>query len=51
MYQENAMKLLHLYNNNFDLAKLHVLYPMVMNLQENRQTMVELARTHPDHLK
>lgn len=50
MYRENALKLLSFYKYNYDLAKLHILYPMVMNLPENRATMIELARTHPDHL-
>ena len=31
MYQENAMKLLNFYDNNYNLAKFHVLYPVVMN--------------------
>lgn len=39
MYQENAMKLLHLYDYNFDLAKFHALYPMVMNDPVKRREM------------
>jgi len=30
MYKENAFKLLNEYGYNFDLAKFHVLYPMLM---------------------
>lgn len=39
MYHENAMKLLHLYDYNFDLAKFHALYPMVMNDPRKRREM------------
>lgn len=50
MYQENAMKLLHLYDYNFDLAKFHALYPMVMNDPIKRREMQEIARNHPIEL-
>ena len=31
MYKENAIKLLKFYDYNYDLAKFHALYPMIMN--------------------
>jgi hypothetical protein len=37
MYQENAMKLLKFYENNYNLAKFHVLYPIVMNDPQKRE--------------
>lgn len=50
MYQENAMKLLHLYDYNFDLAKFHALYPMVMNDPSKRYEMQEIAKKYPVEL-
>ena len=50
MYHENAMKLLHLYDYNFDLAKFHALYPMVMNDPWKRREMQEIASSHPIEL-
>ena len=50
MYHENAMKLLHLYDYNFDLAKFHALYPMIMNDPTKRREMQEIAKKHPIEL-
>ena len=50
MLKENALRLLSFYDYEFNLAKLHVLYPMVMNCEENRATMVQLAKSHPEQL-
>lgn len=50
MYHENAMKLLHLYDYNFDLAKFHALYPMVMNDPRKRHEMQEIAKNYPIEL-
>lgn len=50
MYHENAMKLLHIYNYNFDLAKFHALYPMIMNDPQKRYQMIEIAKSYPKDL-
>ena len=42
--EENALKLLTFYDYQIDLAKLHILHPMVMNIPENRAAMVTLGR-------
>lgn len=51
MYKENAYKLLHQYNYNFDLAKFHILYPQVMSDPDSRYQMIEIAKTHPKDLE
>ena len=48
MIKENALKLLALYDYDTNLAKLHVLYPMVMNDAQNRETMIQLGKQHPE---
>ena len=40
MYKENAIKLLKFYDYNYDLAKFHALYPMIMNDPQKRYTIV-----------
>jgi hypothetical protein len=40
MYKENAYKLLHSYNYNFDLAKFHILYPQVMSDSDSKYQMI-----------
>lgn len=50
MYHENAMKLLHLYDYNFDLAKFHALYPLIMNDPTKRKELQEIAKNHPIEL-
>lgn len=47
MYKENAMKLLNDYDYNFDLAKFHVLYPMLMADSIKRCQIVSAAVKHP----
>ena len=39
-YQEKAMKLLHEYDYNFNLAKFHILYPSVMAVPEQREEIL-----------
>lgn len=39
-YQEKAMKLLHEYNYNYNLAKFHILYPTVMAIPEQREEIL-----------
>lgn len=39
-YQEKALKLLHSYNHNYNLAKFHILYPTVMAIPEQREEIL-----------
>ena len=47
MFKENAMKLLNEYGYNFDLAKFHVLYPLVMADPVRKLQIQEAAAKHP----
>lgn len=49
-FESNAFNLLNLYNYNFDLAKFHILYPLVMNNFEQRAQVIEIAKNNPKEL-
>lgn len=48
MYKENAFKLLNGYDYNFDLAKFHILYPMVMADPIKKLQIMQAAKDHPE---
>jgi len=50
MYQQNALNLLNLYGYNFDLAKFHILYPMIMNDPDKRAQIIDFSKKHPKEL-
>lgn len=48
MFKENAFKILNQYDYNFDLAKFHILYPLVMIDPIKKCQLVQAAKENPD---
>ena len=44
-YVEKAMKLLHTYNYDFNLAKFHVLFPSVMAVPKQKEDILASLST------
>jgi hypothetical protein len=50
-FNERAIKLLADHQGDFDLAKLHILFPAQMTMADTRSAMEEMVRTERPSIK